>query len=117
MRSVEQDKALVRRFFDEVCNGRNAAVADALFTRAHQYHDPSSPWVGPGPEGMKQLTSTYYTAFRDAHWAVDEMAATDDTVVTRFTGSGTHTAELTGIPATGRRVSVQGIWIHRIHEG
>ena len=35
--------ALVRRFFDEVCNGRRLAVADELFAAGHRYHDPSIP--------------------------------------------------------------------------
>ena len=115
--SAEQNKQLARRFFDEVCNGRKQSAADELFAAAHQYHDPSSPGIPAGPDGMKQLTATYYTAFGDAHWTVDEMIATDDTVVTRFTGSGTQTAELNGIPPTGRRVSVQGIWVHRVRDG
>ena len=116
--SSDQAKAIAQRFFDEVCNGRNQSAADDLFAPTHEYHDPSSPWVGSGPGGMKQLTSTYYTAFADAHWGVDEMIAGDDgTVVTRWTARGTHTAELQGLPATGRRVTVQGIWIHRVRDG
>ena len=116
--SSDQNKAIVRRFFDEVCNGRNQGVADQLFAATHRYHDPASPWVGPGPQGMKDLTSTYYTAFPDARWTMDEMiAAEDGTVITRFTGRGTHKAELRGLPATGRAVTVQGIWIHRIADG
>ena len=73
--SSDLTTAIVQRFFDEVCNGRNKSAADELFAPTHQYHDPSSPWVGPGPEGMKQLTSMYYTAFADALWNVDEMIA------------------------------------------
>jgi steroid delta-isomerase-like uncharacterized protein len=115
--SLEQNKALSRRFFDEVCNGRQQAVADELFTADHQYHDPASPGTPAGPAGMKQLTSTYYTAFRDARWTVNEVIAVDDTVVTRWTGTGTQTAELMGIPPTNRRVSVDGIWVHRVRNG
>ena len=113
--SSDLTTAIVQRFFDEVCNGRNQSAADELFAPNHQYHDPSSPWVGPGPEGMQQLTSMYYTAFADAHWHVDEMIPGENgTVVTRWTANGTHTAELQGLPATGRRVTVQGIWINRV---
>lgn len=115
--SAETTKALARRFFEELCNGRQQAVADELFARDHRYHDPSSPGIPNGPDGMKQLTAMYYTAFRDAHWTMDETIATDDVVITRFTGSGTQTAELMGIPATGRRVAVKGIWIHRVRDG
>lgn len=115
--AAEQNKTVVRRWFEEVCNGRKAAVADAIFTSDHQYHDPSSPGIAVGPEGMKHLAATYYTAFGDAHWTIDEMIAIDDTVVTRWTGAGTHTRELNGIPPTGRRVTVPGIWVARIRDG
>jgi steroid delta-isomerase-like uncharacterized protein len=117
--SAEDNKALVRRFFEEVCNARNLGVADELFTANHTYHDPSSPSIGRGPEGMKQLMSTYQTAFPDAHWNIDAMLVTEDgeTVVTRWTGSGTNTSDLPGIPATGKKAMVPGIWIHRFSSG
>jgi len=115
--AADQSAAVVRRFFDEVCNGRQAAVADEIFAADHRYHDPSSPWVGGGPDGMKQLTAAYYTAFGDAHWKVNETLVSGDAVVTRWTGTGTQTAELMGIAPTGRRVSVEGIWVHRVRDG
>lgn len=117
--SAEDNKTIVQRFFEEVCNGRQLDVADELFTADHIYHDPSSPWVGPGPEGMKQLVSTYQTAFPDAHWDIDGMLVSEDgnTVVTRWTGQGTQTADLPGLPATGKKVKIPGIWMHRIASG
>ncbi|GAC1362061.1 MAG: hypothetical protein NVSMB38_45360 [Ktedonobacteraceae bacterium] len=62
----------------------------------------------------------YQTGFPDAFWHVDEMFVADDKVVTRWTASGTHTAELSGnppIPPTGKKVSVAGVWIHRVAGG
>lgn len=113
--STDQNKTLVRRFFDEVCNQRKLSVADELFATNHVHHDPQIPETGPGPEGMRQLISTYQTAFPDAHWGVDETIATEnDIVVTRWTATGTQKLELQGIPPTGKFVRVQGIWIHRI---
>jgi hypothetical protein len=75
--SAEDNKAVVRRFFDEVCNERKLGVADELFATNHTYHDPSNPSVGQGPEGMKQLMSTYQTGFPDAHWSIDAMRGTE----------------------------------------
>ena len=68
---------------------------------------------------MKQLMSTYQTAFPDAHWDMNAMLVTEDgnTVVTRWTGGGTHTTDLAGIPATGKKAAVEGIWIHRLASG
>jgi steroid delta-isomerase-like uncharacterized protein len=112
--STEENKALSQRFFTEVCNSRNLDVADELFTAEHTYHDPFIPDAAPGPEGMKQVISVYHVAVPDAHWEVEEQIATEDTVVTRWTGSGTHQGDLNGIAPTGRSVKVTGIWIHRI---
>ena len=44
-------------------------------------------------------------------------AAGDDVVVTRWTGSGTHSGELMGIAPTRKKVKVPGVWIHRFSGG
>jgi steroid delta-isomerase-like uncharacterized protein len=116
--SNEQNKTLSQRFFAEVCNGRKLKVAEELFSADHTYHDPGSPGVSSGPAGMKQLIGAYQTGFGNATWTVHEMLdAAPDTVVTRWTGSGTHSGELLGIAPTGKSVSVDGIWLHRIADG
>jgi steroid delta-isomerase-like uncharacterized protein len=118
--STQENKALVQRFFNEVCNGRKLHVADELFAADHNYQDPSLPGMPLGPAGMKQVVGIYQTSFPDACWHVNDMLVADDKVVTRWTGTGTHKAELPGnppIPATGKQVSVQGVWIHRVAGG
>ena len=115
--STEENKAIAHRFFEEVCNGRKLDVANELFSTNHTYSDPSIPGVGPGPEGQKQVVSTYQTAFPDAHWAVEDQIAEGDKVVTRWTATGTHQRELQGIPPTGKHVTVPGIWVHRLVGG
>jgi ketosteroid isomerase-like protein len=115
--STEKNRALVTRFFEEVCNGRKLEVADQIFSTGHAYHDPQIP-TGPGPLGMKQVISTYQKAYGDARWTVEEtLDAGDDVVVTRWIGSGTQTGELMGIAPTQKKVRVSGIWIHKISGG
>ncbi len=105
---------LARRFVEEVCNGRKLGVADALFSADHAYHDPGSPWAGRGPAGIKDVIGVYHRGVNDARWDVHSVIATGDTVVMRWTGSGTHTGELLGIAPTGRKVRVDGIWMFRV---
>jgi SnoaL-like polyketide cyclase len=88
-------------------------VADEIFSADHKYHDPSNPFIVPGPEGMKRLVSAYQRAFTVSHWEIEEMIDAGDQVVTRWTGSGTHKADLMIISPTGKQVQVTGIWIHR----
>jgi steroid delta-isomerase-like uncharacterized protein len=118
--SSEDNKRLAHRYFEEFCNGRKLDIADELFSHDHQFHDPSIPEVSPGPEGMKQTIAVYQLGFPDVHWQINEMLATEDTVITRWTGSGTQTNELAGnppIPPTGKKASVEGIMINRIAGG
>jgi steroid delta-isomerase-like uncharacterized protein len=112
--------ALVRRFFDEVCNGRRLEVAEELFAAEHRYYDPSIPGVARGPIGIQQNPGPvvpYQSAFSDAHWHVEEMLVEGDTVVTRWYGTGTQDGDLPGIPAAGKQVFVPGMWLQRIEAG
>ncbi len=114
--SAEENKALVRRFFEEFCNGRNLALAETLLTADHVYHDPQIPNV-VGPQAMAQAVAVYQNGV-DGHWQIEELvAAENDRVVTRWTGTGTHNAEVMGIPATGKSIRVSAISVHRIANG
>jgi predicted ester cyclase len=59
----------------------------------------------------------YLTAFPDAHFVVEEQFVDGDTVVSRWSGTGTHNGELMGISPTGRKVAMTGILIDRIQHG
>ena len=114
--SSEQNKVLVRRFFDEVCNGRKLAVADEIYSSGHVYHDPSAP-TGPGPKGIKDVIGAYHGAYADAHWTVHEVIPAENHIVVLWTGNGTQTGELMGISPTRKKVSVTGTWLFKISGG
>jgi steroid delta-isomerase-like uncharacterized protein len=112
--------AIVRRFFDEVCNARRLDAARTLFAEGHRYYDPSIPGVADGPEGIVQPGGPvlpYQMAFSDAHWHVEDSIAEGNAVVTRWYGTGMQDGDLPGIPAAGRRVEVPGIWWQRLEGG
>jgi steroid delta-isomerase-like uncharacterized protein len=115
--SSDQNLKLARRFFDDMCNGRKLDLAGELFAAGHVYHDPSAP-VGPGPQGMRDLLTTYQTAYADAKWTVNDLFAADgERVIALWTGSGTQTGELMGIPATKKSVRVDGLWAFKFANG
>jgi steroid delta-isomerase-like uncharacterized protein len=113
--STEDNKANVRRVFEEGWNQGNTAVFDELFATNYLGHAPSGPIHGP--EGFKQYYATYRTAFPDTHLAIEDMIAEGDKVVIRWTGTGTHQGTLMGIPPSGKRVTITGISIVRIVNG
>ena len=109
------DEAVVRRYYDQMCNERKNELAPELFTADHRMHDPQVP-AGDGPDGMAATVSAYQQGV-DGHWGVEEIFSTGDRVVVRWTGTGTHVGEMNGIPPTGRKISVDAISIHRMADG
>jgi steroid delta-isomerase-like uncharacterized protein len=115
--SAEENKAFVRRWYEDLFNPGNPDVADEIIAQNHAHHDPALPDVPSGPEGQKQIVDLYRSAFPDAHITIEDQMAEGDRVVTRWTGRGTHQGELMGIAPTGNRVTVTGITIDRISGG
>ncbi|HSN73770.1 MAG TPA: ester cyclase [Anaerolineae bacterium] len=111
----EANKALMRRFIEEVWNKGNLDVADELFHPDHT--SPSAPSLPAGPEGTKMIATAFRNAFPDYHMTIEQMAAEDDRVAARFLQSGTHLGELWGIPPTGKFAKFSEIGILRIADG
>lgn len=89
--SIEDNKALVRRFIEEVYNqGNTDAIAD--------FGGPGSFLAG----GLAGQIMVMKTAFPDNAFTIDEMVAEADKVVVRMTVRGTNTGPLAGLPAFGR---------------
>jgi predicted ester cyclase len=112
--SAEANKAVARRWFEELFNAGNLEVADEIIAQDHVNHDPTLPDIPPGPEGQKQIVNLYRSAFTNAHISTEEQLAEGDRVATRWTSSGTHQGELMGIAPTGNQVTITGITINRL---
>ena len=116
--SAEENKALARRFMDEVYNKGNVDFIDEVVASNLVVHDPTSPeGMSSGVASAKQFVEVYRKAFPDIQLTVEDLIAEGDKVVTRWTARGTHRGELMGIPASGNRVEVTGISIDRIEGG
>jgi predicted ester cyclase len=87
--SAENNKALVRRYVEEVLNQRNLAVVDELIASTFVDHDPSMP-EARGPSGIKRLAAMVHASFPDLHFKIEDMIAEGDKVVYRYSVRGTH---------------------------
>jgi predicted ester cyclase len=113
----EENKAVVRRVFDEVLGGGDLAVVDDLFTAGYHDHDPANDEDTRGPEGVKEEIGGYRAAMPDMRFTIGDQVAEGDRVATRFSFEGTHQGELLGVAPTGDPVSLSGIVIHRLVDG
>ena len=115
--STEENKAFVRRVFEEGWNAGNLDLFDEADAPDYVLHDPSVPEDVRGVEGVKRFASMYLRAFPDLHFTVEDQVAEGEKVATRWTSSATHQGELMGIPPTGNRTAVSGITISRVSGG
>jgi steroid delta-isomerase-like uncharacterized protein len=115
--SAEENKAVARRWFEDLFNTGDLEVADEIIAPDHVNHDPTLPDIPPGSEGQKQVVNLYRGAFTNAHISIEDQVAEGDKVVTRWRGSGTHQGELMGVAPTGNQVTITGITINRVSEG
>src|ERR687885_850237 len=114
--SAEENKALVRRFYEEIDKG-NIEILDELVAEDYVDHNPPPlPGLAPGREGLKQAFKIFVTATPGYH-KIEDMIAEGDKVVTRLTSYGKHEGDLPGAPRTGNEMKMTSITIHRIENG
>ena len=114
--TTEQNKAIVRRFFESL-GGNDQATLYELLSSDLVAHMPGMP--GPlSRELMLQGASMFSAAFSDQHYTVEDQIADGDKVATRTTWQATHSAgNFQGVSPTGKRVVASGISIERIQDG
>jgi steroid delta-isomerase-like uncharacterized protein len=115
--SAEDNKAIVRRFVEEVWNKGNLGIIDEMFSPDWVEHDPDRPEELRGLGDAKRRVEEVRNAFPDLHVTLEDLIAEGDKVVSRWTARGTHQGELLGIPPTGRQVEFTGMRIQRISGG
>ena len=116
--SPDQNKAIVRRIYEELWDGRDLGVADEVIAaEGYVNYDTGLVPAPGGPEDMKQTVRMVTAAFPDNRHRVEEMIAEGDTVVARVTLTGTHEGPFMGIPPTGRKIEVTEIHVYRMRDG
>ncbi len=113
---IERNKAVIRRFVEQVQNKKDFTVYDEL-TDPEFVNLSAPPGVPADSEGGRMWLSMFADAYPDAEFTIDDMIAEGDRVVTKKTFSGTHTRDFGGIPATGKRVTLQYVDIMRVRDG
>ncbi|MBA3615018.1 MAG: SpoIIE family protein phosphatase [Actinomycetota bacterium] len=113
----ENNKALVRRFVEEVLNGGNLDAVDELMAPDYLDHTvPSGKYAGR--EGHKRSLAKQLAASSDLRFHIEEQIAEGEKVVTWVVGSGTHDQErFMGLAPTGERITIENIIISRVVEG
>jgi steroid delta-isomerase-like uncharacterized protein len=112
--SVE-NKALVRRWFEEVWNKGHVAAIDEMFAAHGTVHGLGMDMHGPA--SFKPFHAAYREAFPDVKLELEDMIAEGDKVAVRWTATATHQGKGLGFAATGRQVRFNGMVFMRVQGG
>lgn len=110
--STEENKALVRRFHDEVVSEHKLGVLDQIIGTA-------ADGAKEGFKDDRRRTQVHIQeAYPDLHEQVEQMIAEEDWVAVWTTVEGTHTGgDYVGIPATGKRIKIPVAATWRVNNG
>ena len=114
MADLAKNKETVIQFFEQIWNQGDESAIDRFIAEDAAGNDPK---FGVGRESFRLQWRKWRAAFPDINFAVEEIVAEGDTVVTRWRLTGTHLGEYLGKAATGNKVDVDGVSIDRIKGG
>jgi steroid delta-isomerase-like uncharacterized protein len=112
-----ENKALIRRFYEEAWDQGKLDVIDDVFADDYVRHDLRPTQAAPGPEGQKRITADFRAAFPDLRFRAEIMLAEDEFVAARWSATGTHSGRWGTIGPTGRRATFSGVNIFRFENG
>jgi steroid delta-isomerase-like uncharacterized protein len=112
-----ENKALVRRFYEEAWDQGKLDVIDDVFANDYVRHDLRPTQALSGPEGQKRITAEFRAAFPDLRFEVEILIAEDEFVAARWTATGTHSGRWGAVEPTGRRATLSGVNVFRFEQG
>lgn len=117
--AVPAAEAAVHRFYEAMNTGDEKIVTDVVANVLVPgwRNTPLPPGVAPGAEAFRGTVTFLRNVFPDFTITHEDFVVTGDKVAVRSVSSGTHSGELLGIPATGRKVEYRAFDFHRIEDG
>lgn len=115
--SVESNKAIVRRIYEEIVGSRRLDLADELVSPDYVDHNAALHGWPQGPEGFRVHAAYIHQVFDQLTIAIEEIIAEGERVVVTWRLKGRHVGETWGVPATGRLVESVTTSLVRLRDG
>ncbi len=106
--TAQQNKLIVRRFFEEVFNQRKLDLIEEFIAPGYINHNSLSPIAGP--EGVRRINAAEFEAFPDIQTTIEDIIAEGDRVVIRCTDHFTRASD-------GAKMLLPWIEIIRLENG
>jgi steroid delta-isomerase-like uncharacterized protein len=115
--SIEVNKAIVRRWSDDLWSQGKLEVADEIVAPDYVRHDPGDPFPARGPEDVKRLVSMLRAMLPDLTITIEDMIGEGDRVMIRYIAVATDTEGFMGKPATGIETRTVAMQLFRLANG
>jgi steroid delta-isomerase-like uncharacterized protein len=112
-----ENTAIVRRIYEEAWNKRRFELLDDLISPSHALQAPTVSGSEVGPENYKRHILRLLNAFPDMRTTIEEIVGENEKIVVNWTFSGTHDGNFMGVPATHKKVFIDGLTIHHVVNG
>ena len=113
--SVDDNKAMVRRFVEEIFVRGNAAAVDELV--AEDFVPHTWPYTGDGRADLKAAIERVHAGLADVAFRINDLVAEEDRVVARLTSAARQVGDFMGMPPSGRSYEIEEIHIFRLRDG
>lgn len=116
-RTIEHNRRVVTRYFEEAWNEGRVDVLDELIDPAYVNHSSSLPDPRPGPADLKRIVQAMREGIPDLHYEILDMAVAMDKVAVHLRVTGTHRGPLFGMAPQGGRVDVRQMQFESMRDG
>lgn len=111
----EEASAIADRIL-KIWNEGDVALADELYDPGYVRHHPI-PSATTSLDDFKNTVISNRTVFPDYRLTFDEMIVEGNRIVVFATVTGTNTAPLGEVPATGKKIHMSGIYVYLMDNG
>jgi steroid delta-isomerase-like uncharacterized protein len=112
--TVEDNKALVRRFIEQIFVAGRLDAVDQLVAEDFEAHT----WgKASGRDGLKAAMQRMARGLADAAFTIDDLIGEGDRVAVRLTATAKQVGEFMGLPPSGKSYTIGEIHIFRVRDG
>jgi len=109
--SVEQNKAALRRIYEELYNNKDISRVPELVAPDYYFGN------NKGHDGYRQILANWHTAFPDVHFTVDQVVGEGDWLAYRISVGGTFKGKFRGFEPTGKTFKLTGAFFSQFKDG
>lgn len=109
-------KALVERFYHELWNKADEAVAGEILAEDFRFRGSLGP-EKRGQDGFIEYLRSVHAALGEYHCRIEDLITTGDRAAARMTFSGRHRGRFFDVEATGREIAWAGAAFFTIRDG